>query len=222
MTVPNLKTIGGFRKHVVSELPQPSQYELKSSEVTTIDMHDCLISAQTLDSMLTRTNGLKNFHYTNDTCDSCQHREHLQQPALKPGDSNPQHFLDTLQQHAGDTLQTLESSFELDKCLKPIGSLHGFLSLKSVTLSASMLLQQDGTFPSLVDILPFAIEYLRIKRLRSLFRNQLQGLYMATIAFQEKADADLYHYTLGLDKCTVQIGPHTVSVKQVALSRSSH
>ena len=89
MTVPNLKTIDGFRKHVVSELLQPSQYELKSSEVTTIDMHDCLISAQTLDSMLARTNGLKNFHYTNDTYDSCQHRGHLQQPVLKPGDSNP-------------------------------------------------------------------------------------------------------------------------------------
>ena len=200
MTVPNLKKIGGFRKHIVSKLPQPSQYELKSSEVTTIDVHDCLISAQTLDSMLARTNGLKSFHYTNDTCDSCQHREHLQQPALKPGDSNPQHFVDTLQKHAGDHLQTLESSFEFDTCIKPIGSLHRFLSLKSVTLSASMLLLQDGTFSSLVDI---PIEYLRIERLRSLFLNQLQGLYMAIIAFQEKANADLYHHTLGLDKCTV-------------------
>ena len=74
---------------------------------------------------------------------------------------------------------------------------------------------QEGTFPSLVDILPFAIEYLRIERLRSLLRNQLQGLYMAIIAFQEKANADLYHHTLGLDKCTVQIGPHTVSVKPI-------
>ena len=71
--------------------------------------------------------------------------------------------VNALLEHAGDSLRTLKMGLCCYTCATPLESLHVFTSLKSATISVSILSRKGTTLVNLAKILPPTLKYLKIE-----------------------------------------------------------
>ncbi len=200
---PSMRSIEGFNTFNLDGQEQPSTAATRDSKVTSVALNQCLVLADRFSPVLSRLESLQKFTYT--------HRPHPYYcnpsiPELLGGDE-PQRIVNTLMDHARDSLQTLHLSFSCKHCAGPIEYLKGFNSLKSITLSASLLFRRDDTVVDLVELLPSTVEYLKVTQQlppileeSSECHNQQYELLTALPRIREHFGGSLRYQTLSIVK----------------------
>ena len=174
LDLPSMRSIEGLNVFSVDGQEQPDTAATRDSKVTSIALNRCLILAKPFSTVLSRLEGLQTFTYTHCLFPfSCAPSIPDPHEELWDGEE-PQRIVNTLIEHARDSLQTLHLSYSCRHCAGPIANLKGFNSLKSIILSASLIFPRNGTVVDLVKLLPSTVEYLKVTR--ELVSNAVESL----------------------------------------------
>ena len=211
LDLPSVRIIEGQRMEVLHLQEPPSIDPPRISKVTSIMVNECSIRASAFSSILPRIECLRNFNYTHGhrpggpyhACNSTSPR--LNTTEWDGGER--QRIINTLLQHAMATLETLQLEFSCRDCTGPIMHLSYFQSLISLTLSASLLLNKDGSYVDLSELLPLSIEYLKVTKQppdaatqRLAYQKQQTELLATLPRIREKYAAQLRYQTLSIFK----------------------
>lgn len=162
LNLPSMRSIEGRNVFSLDGQEQPHTAATRDSKVTSIALDRCLILAEPFSTVLSRLESLQKFTYTHWPHPyNCDPSISVPQQRLL-GRDEPQRIVNTLIDHARDSLQTLHLSFSCKQCAGPIAYLKGFNFLKSIILSASLLFRRNDTVVDLVELLPSTIEYLKV------------------------------------------------------------
>ena len=197
LDLPSMRRIEGCNLFSLDGQEQSYTAATRNSKVTSMALKGCLILAQPFSTVLSRLEKLEMFTYTHIPNPSyCE----PSRPELLGGEE-PQRLVNTLIDHARDSLQILQLSFLCKHCAGPIEYLKGFNSLKSIILSASLLFRRDNTFVDLVELLPSTVEYLKVTLdHKSSQQNQQYELLAALPRIRENFSGSLRYQTLSIFK----------------------
>ena len=201
LSLPSMRSIEGVNVQSLDRQQQPYTAASRDSKVTSITLNECLILAQAFSTVLSRLESLRKFTYTH-----CPHPGHCAPSKIWRG-AEPQRIVNTLIDHARDSLQTLHLTFSCKHCAGPIESLIYFNSLKSITLSASLLFRKNGSVVDLVELLPSTVEYLKVTaqlpqnaKETSTHQKEQYELLAALPRIREKSGGSLRYQTLSIVK----------------------
>ncbi len=200
LNLPSMRSIEAVNVQSLHRQGQPYTAASRDSKITSITLNECLILAEAFSTVLSRLESLQNFTYTH-----CPHPGHCA-PSKILG-AEPQRVVNTLIDHARHSLQTLHLSFSCKHCAGPIRSLQYFSSLKSITLSASLLFRKNVIVVDLVELLPSTVEYLKVTEQlpqnaeeRSTYQKQQYELLTALPRIREGFGGSLRYQTLSIVK----------------------
>ena len=206
--LPSMRTIHGWNVEAVEWRGQSYRTVSRKSTVTSIVMENSLILAKQLSTVLSRLEDLQNFTYTH-----WPHYPNYCVPSIPDPHEElfvgqePRQIVNTLIDHASQSLQSFHLSFECKHCAGPIESLNGFSCLKSITLSASLLFRKDNTMVDLVELLPSTAEYLKVDQAipsnheeKPKYQEQQCDLLTALSRLREHYNGSLRYQTLGIAK----------------------
>ena len=206
--LPSMRTINGWNVEAVEGRGQSITTASRNSTVTSIVLEDSLILAKHLSTVLSRLENLQNFTYTH-----WPHHPYYCVPTIPDPhedlfvEKEPHQIVNTLIDHASQSLQILHLSFKCKHCAGPIESLKGFSCLNSITLSASLLFRKDNTMVDLVGLLPSTVEYLKVDQAipsdheeKPKYQEQQRELLTALSRLREHYNGSLRYQTLGIAK----------------------
>ena len=210
LNLPSMRSIEGLNVFGLDGQTQPYTAATRDSKVTSIALNRCLIHAGAFSTVLSRLESLQEFTYTH-----WPDPNHCPPSIPDPhewllGGEEPQRIVNTLIDHARDSLQTLHLSFSCKLCARPIEYLKGFNSLKSIILSASLLFRRDDTVVDLLELLPSTVEYLKVTQQlpsndkeRSRHQKQQYELLTALPRIRENFGGSLRYQTLSIVKLEI-------------------
>ena len=217
LDLPSMRSIEGLNVFSVDGQEQPDTAATRDSKVTSIALNNCLILAKPFSTVLSRLEGLQTFTYTHCLFPfSCAPSIPDPHEELWEGEE-PQRIVNTLIEHARDSLQTLHLSYSCRHCAGPVAFLKGFNSLKSIILSASLLFRRNDTVVDLVKLLPSTVEYLKViqelpSNTKERSKRQKQQCELLTVlpSIRENFGGSLRYQTLSIVKINFE-KDHTVS-----------
>ena len=219
LDLPSMRTIDGWNVEAVEWRGQSYTTASRNSTITSIVLEDSLILANQLSTVLSRLENLQNFTYTHCPVHPSSCVPSIPDPheELFVG-QEPRRIVNTLIDHANQSLQNLHLSFKCEHCAGPIESLKGFSCLKSITLSASLLFRKDNTMVDLVELLPSTVKFLKVDQAipsryeeKPKYQEQQRELLTVLSRLREHYNGLLRYQTLGIAKVGVEeVNPRSV------------